>query len=87
LCFLDPRDQVPQEFIAKAGRYGWPTALELLPVWLVAGPDGPADLDQLNVRRLTLGLAAVVGHHRRSIAKTTGTLVLADGRRGTYSIG
>ena len=88
VCYLDPPDQAPPEFAAKAERYGWPADAALIPVWLVAGPDGTGDLDQLDVHRLTLALAAVVAHDRsRPAVRKTGEIVLAGGRRGTYSIG
>jgi hypothetical protein len=93
LLWLDPPDEVPPEFAAKAARYGWPQDADLIPVWLVGGPDGRADLDRRSAHHLTLAIAAVLAHDRHrpapgnGVTKTTGELTLADHQRGTYSIG
>ncbi|MGD0084341.1 MAG: hypothetical protein ABSD78_14270 [Acidimicrobiales bacterium] len=31
---FDPSEDVPAEFVMKAGRYGWPAASELVPTFL-----------------------------------------------------
>ena len=87
LLWLDPPDEVPPEFAAKAARYGWPHDADLIPVWLIGGPDGPADLDRRSAHRLTLAIAAVLAHAQRrpdfstGAAKTTGELTLAENQR------
>ena len=88
LFYLDPPAEAPPEFVAKAARYGWPNDADLIPVWIVSGPDGPADLDHIAVQRLTIAVTAVLAHHRNAATgKTTGTLAFADGRQGAYTIG
>jgi hypothetical protein len=87
LFYLDPPAAAPPEFVAKAARYGWPADADLIPVWLAADRHGPADLDRTNVHRLTLGIAAVLAHHPQRTGRTTGTLTLAAGERGSYSLG
>lgn len=93
LLWLDPPDEVPPEFAAKAARYGWSDDADLLPVLLIGGPDGPADLDRRSAHHLTLAIAAVLAHDQQRLAlsngvsKTTGELSLAEGQRGTYAIG
>jgi hypothetical protein len=92
LLWLDPADQIPPEFAAKAARYGWPNTTDLLPMCLIYGPDGPADIDRCSAHHLALAIAAVRAQDQRrrnpgnGATKTTGELTLADNRRGTYSI-
>jgi hypothetical protein len=99
LFYLDPPEESPPEFVAKAIRYGWPGDADLIPICVASGPDGPADVGRADVHRLTMGLAAVLAHdHSRPTAgngdltgngagATTGLLTLPGGRRGSYSIG
>jgi hypothetical protein len=93
LLWLDPPDQVPPEYAAKAVRYGWPDNSGLLPVCLIGGPTGLADLDRRSTHDLTLAIAAVLAYDRRrpapgnGVTSTTGELALTDNQRGTYSIG
>jgi hypothetical protein len=98
LLWLDPPEEVPPEFAGKAIRYGWPDDADLLPVLLVGGPDGPADLDRRGAHHLTLVTTAVLAHeppsagrHRpapgNGLSKTTGELTLAEGQHGKYTIG
>jgi hypothetical protein len=87
LFYLDPPAQAPPEFVAKAARYGWPNGAELIPVWIVSGPDGPADLDCTAVQRLTVAVTAVLAHHHNAAGKTAGTFTLASGQQGRYTIG
>jgi hypothetical protein len=92
LFWLDPPDEVPPEFAAKAARYGWPAQADLLPIWLVGGPDGPADLDRTNALRLTVAIDGVLAHDQHRAASgngghtTTGQVTFADGQDGTFSI-
>ena len=87
LFYLDPPDEAPQEFIAKAARYGWPTDADLTPVWLTTGQQGPADLDRTAVQRLTVAIAAVLAHDRQPdrSGPTSGTCALAADRQGAYT--
>jgi hypothetical protein len=93
LVWLDPPDEVPPEFAGKAIRRGWPDDADLLPVLLVSGPDGPADLDRRGAYHLTLATTAVLAHRRHrpasgsGLGKTTGELILAEGQQGRYTIG
>lgn len=92
LLWLNPPDQVPPEFAAKATRYGWPNTTDLLPMCLSYGLDGPADIDRRSARHMTLAIAAVLAHNQHrpnpgnGATRTTGKLTLADNQRGTYSI-
>ena len=88
MFYLDPPEETPPEFVAKAARYGWPADADLVPAWVIGGPDGPADLDQTTVRRLTLAVTAVLAHdgQARAEAATTGVQVLADDSVGEYTI-
>jgi hypothetical protein len=93
LFYLDPPDETPPEFAAKAARYGWPAEADLIPVWLVGGPDGAADLDRKSAHHLTVAIVALLAHDRRRAAasngldETTGQLTLAGGEQATFSIG
>jgi hypothetical protein len=93
LLWLDPPGEVPPEYAAKATRYGWPSDTDLLPVCLIGGPAGLADLDRRSTHHLTLAIAALLAHDRRrqapgnGITRTTGELTLPDNQRGMYSIG
>lgn len=92
LLWLDPPDEVPPEFAAKAARYGWPEGADLLPVCLIGGPAGLADLDRRGAHHLTLAIAAMLAYDRRrqapgnGVTNTTGELTLPRDQRGTYSI-
>lgn len=93
LFYLDPPDETPPEFTAKAARYGWPAEADLLPVWLVGGPEGPADLDRESAHHLIVAIAAVLSHDQRRLAsgngvdQTTGQLMLLGGEQAIFSIG
>jgi hypothetical protein len=88
LFYLDPPAEAPQEFSAKAARYGWPTDADLTPVWLTTGQEGPADLDRTAVQRLTVAIAAVLAQHRQPghSAPATGTCTLAADQQGHYTL-
>ena len=90
LFFLDPPAEAPQDFRAKAARYGWPPDADLTPVWLTTGQHGPADLDRTAVQRLTVAIAAILAHDRRSGGRnggpTTGICALSADRQGTYTL-
>jgi hypothetical protein len=88
MFYLDPPSQTPPEFTAKATRYGWPADADLLPAWVTRGPDGPADLDQTAVRRLTLALTAVLTHDAQPdrTATTTGETKLPAQVAGGFTI-
>jgi hypothetical protein len=88
LFYLDPPAEAPQEFRAKAARYGWPADADLTPVWLTTGQHGAADLDRTAVQRLTVAIGAVLAHDREpdSSGPTTGTCTLAAGQQGAYTL-
>ena len=88
MFYLDPPHETPPEFLAKAVRYGWPTDADLIPAWVVGGPDGPADLDQTAVHRLTLAITAVLTHDGESLdtTLTTGDLTLAGDVPGGFTV-
>ena len=90
LFYLDPPAEAPRGFRAKAARYGWPPDADLTPVWLTTGQHGPADLDRTAVQRLTVAIAAILAHDRRSGGRnggpTTGICALSADRQGTYTL-
>ena len=77
----DDLDRDDSESLGKAGRYGWPDDLPLVPMFLAFGPTGPADLSHTEVRRLTVAVGAVVAQSRRSTAPPVGRA-----RRGTVPV-
>jgi hypothetical protein len=84
IVWLDERedgDAVAPEFAGKALRYGWPSDLELMPTYLAFGADGPADLGDADVRRLTVAVGAVVDQSRRETAPPVGR-----SRRGSVPV-
>ncbi len=85
--YLDPAAEAPQEFRAKAARYGWPADANLTPVWLATDRHGSADLDRTAVQRLTMTIAAILARYRQPdrSGPTTGTCTLAD-QQGTYTL-
>jgi hypothetical protein len=88
LFYLDPPADAPEEFRAKAARYGWPADVDLTPVWLTTGQHGPADLDRTAVQRLTVAIAAILAHHRQPdhSGPTTGICALAADQQGTFTL-
>lgn len=90
MYYLDPPQENPPEFAAKAVRYGWPPDdLELTPAWVAGGPDGgPADLEQTDVRRLVIALMAVLIHDEELSEHdvTSGEIILPDESAGTFRI-
>jgi hypothetical protein len=92
LLHLDPPMEPPAEFVAKAGRYGWPQDADFLPVMIGIGEAGPADLGRQDVRRLVLSTVAVIeldGHGPAVAASTepiAGRVQFPDGSSGTWSI-
>ena len=44
LFWLDPPDEVPEDVVAKAERYGWPDELPLVPLPVTITDDRPSDL-------------------------------------------
>ncbi len=93
LLWLDPAGEVPAEYVTKAVRYGWAADADLFPLPLIAGSDGPADLDRRGAMHLTMAAAAVLADDHRPAGAgdgqrlTFGSAVLADGVRGTYTLG
>lgn len=88
MFYLDPAPQTPPEFTGNAARYGWPADADRLPAWVTRGPEGPADLDQTAVHRLTLALTAVLAHDSQPdrTATTTGQTKLPGQVSGGFTI-
>ncbi|MDQ2729486.1 MAG: hypothetical protein M3Y91_16865 [Actinomycetota bacterium] len=93
MFFLDPPAEVPPGFAAKAARYGWPADAELVPSWFAMGNDGPSDVSHGDVERLSVAIAAVLGHDQRgpiavggTTGTTTGEVTLAGDLGATFSI-
>jgi hypothetical protein len=88
LFWLDVAGDVPEDFAAKAERYGWPDELPLVPLPLTVTDDGPSDLHRVAAQHLTVALASVHDLHGRSGGRRiTGRLRLAEGAIGSYVIG
>jgi hypothetical protein len=88
LFWLDVPDEIPEDFAAKAERYGWPDELPLVPLLVTATDYGPADLDRVTTRHLTVALAAVLDlHGHNDDRRITGSLRLAEEAIGSYAIG
>ena len=90
---FDAPEEVPPEFLGKARRYGWPQGAELVPVLLGVEQDRPGELGRVEVRALTVALAAVVEHDGKGPVLvgagppvSSGTTTLADGLAGAYTI-
>lgn len=64
VLWLDPPGELPEEFLAKALRYGWAPDAELAPLPAVLHLDGPADLDRASARQLIVALRAVAARPR-----------------------
>jgi hypothetical protein len=87
MFYLDPPHETPPEFVAKAARYGWPADADLTPAWVVGGPDGPVDLDQTAVHRLSLAIAAVLTCDAQQAANpASGELTLPGDIPGSFTI-
>ncbi len=93
LLHLNPPDDTLEDMAAKAVRYGWPESAPRMPVWLTADPEGFGDLSRSGAMFLTLALAGVLARHRRAAgpkgkrtARTTGSLALAGGAEGRYTV-
>jgi hypothetical protein len=77
----DEDDPTYSEVVRKAGRYGWPDDMPLVPTYLGFGPTGPTELSRTEVRQLTVAVGAVVTQSRRSTAPPVGRA-----RRGTVPV-
>lgn len=87
LFWLDALDEVPEDYAAKATRYGWSDDLPLVPMPVTITDAQPADLDRVAAQHLTLALAAVVDlHEATGTRRATGRLRLDEGAIGSYSI-
>ncbi len=96
MIWLDPAQDTPAEYAAKAYRYGWPESCETLPFPLAVDGDGPGDVDRLGLATLTVAVAAVVAHDRRHrgplpleevVRPTDGSVWLDDDHCAQYTIG
>ncbi|WP_240760168.1 hypothetical protein [Phytoactinopolyspora endophytica] len=88
MCYFDAPSKTPSECAAKAYRYGWPADADSVPVLLVTGPEGVADIGRRDSQHVALGLAAVLGREYGTEAgvTTAGGLDLADGVPGEYTV-
>ncbi len=90
---FDPSEDVPVEFVMKAGRYGWPAALELVPVILTVDGNEPGEPGRDDVRVVAVALAALLEHDATGPTLvevgpkvTSGSLELAEGEPASFSI-
>jgi len=92
VLFLDRPSELPADLVARALRYGWPPADEVVPAFLVIEPEGPAEPSRRELQRLAAAAAAVTAHDRRGpivvgpTSATTGEMTLSDGGRVTFSL-
>lgn len=88
LLWLDPPDEVPAEFTARATRYGWPDDHGIVPLPLAVTADGPADVDRTQTHHLTVAMTAVLAHRRGPAGAegTTGNVDLTDGDQASFTI-
>jgi hypothetical protein len=86
MLWLDPRDEIPTDYAAKADRHGWPADSQLVPLPATMTADGLADLDHSGAKHLALGLAAVIKLLERDTDRATGRLLLSEGASGTYTV-
>ncbi len=90
--FLDRPPELPADLVARALRYGWSPADEVLPAFLVIGPEGPAEPSRRELQRLAVAVTAVTAHDRRGpivvgpTSVTTGEVTLSDGERVSFSL-
>ncbi|MGH9303627.1 MAG: hypothetical protein ACRDZ5_04335 [Acidimicrobiales bacterium] len=89
----DPPEHVPEEFVMKAHRYGWPQGAELVPVLLTVGEGKPGEPGRDDLHLLTVALAAMLEHDATgpSLVEhgpplTSGSVQLADGETASFSI-
>jgi hypothetical protein len=88
LFWLDAADEVPEDFVAKAKRYGWPDTSPYAPMPVTITDDRPSDLDRVGAQHLTVALAALVHIHGRSgRRRVTGRVRLAEDAIGSFTIG
>ena len=93
VCSLTAPVDLPADIRGKADRYGWPADVDLVPALMRLGPSGEAgDPGAEDVQLLAVALAAVTDHDARGPVAagpreaTTGSVVLADGRRARFSL-
>ncbi|MGD0984639.1 MAG: hypothetical protein ABSA65_12605 [Acidimicrobiales bacterium] len=93
LLNFDPSEDVPAEFVMKAGRYGWPAASELVPVFLTVDGIEAGEPGRDDVRVLAVALAALLEHDAAGPTPveigpkvTSGKLELAKGGLASFSI-
>ncbi len=90
---LDPPGDVPEEFVMKASRYGWPAGSDLVPVFLTVDGVNPGEPGRDEVTALAVALAALLEHDATGPAlvtegpkMTSGKLALADGEPASFRI-
>ena len=89
---FDPSEDVPAEFVMKAGRYGWPAVSELVPVFLTVRTE-PGEPGRDDVKALAVALAALLEHDAAGPTLvevgpkvTSGNVELAEGEPASFSI-
>ncbi len=92
-CTLDDPDDTPAEFTARAIRYGWPEAADLVPSFFGMDEEGGREISATDSRLLTVVVAAVVAHVRRNArpspkakGPTEGTVAMLDSGLARYSV-
>jgi len=90
---FDPSEDVPTEFVMKAGRYGWPAASELVPVFLTVDGTEPGEPGKDDVKVLAVALAALLEHDAAGPTLvevgpkvTSGKLELAESEPASFSV-
>lgn len=90
---FDPPEDVPKEFVMKAGRYRWPATSELVPVFLTVDGTEPGEPGRDEVRALAVALVALLEHDAAGPTLveagpkvTSGRLELAEGEPASFSI-
>jgi hypothetical protein len=93
VCSLTAPSELPADIRDKAARYGWPEGADLVPALMHLGPPGEAgDPGSEDVQLLAVALSGVTAHDARGPVAagpreaTTGSVVLADGRRARFSL-
>jgi hypothetical protein len=86
MFYLDPPRETPKEFVAKARRYGWPADADLVPAWVIGGPEGPTDLDQTAVHRLIVAITAVLAQDQQAQVGSSSEVILPGDIHGQSTI-
>lgn len=92
-CTLNDDDDVPVEFRARAIRYGWPEAAQLVPSFFGVDEEGGREISVTDARLFAVVTAAVLSHVRRHVrpspkskTPTEGQVAMPDSRSARYSV-